>query len=227
MLWILNGVDQISYHAVSRFLPSLSAHRRQTVLAMRSEAARVQRVLAELLLHHAVRTEFGLSELPTVQTGEKGKPFFPDSPALHFNLSHCKTAVACAMDSAPLGVDVQELRSLYRSSPGANPSVYRVLSPFERAWVTDGESESEREGRFLAVWTCKEAYGKAIGCGYLYDLKITEFCPHGESWRQYGYSFELGQTPDYVWALCAQVSLPVKTVSASSFLADETRFFAE
>ena len=227
MLWLLDGVDQISYDAVSNFLPTLSPRRAQTVCSLRSREARVQRILAELLLRRAVRQEFGLSALPALQTGEKGKPFFPDFPALQFNLSHCKNAVACALDTAPLGVDVQELRRLHREDEGQEPSLYRILSPRERTWVTEAACDAERDARFLTVWTCKEAYGKALGCGYLYDLKATEFLPYSEKWRQYGFFFSCGILSDAVWTLCAQTGLPTVTLTASDFLAEAISEYSE
>ena len=227
MLWLLDGVDQISYDAVSCLLPTLSPRRAEAVCSLRSREARVQRILAELLLRRAVLQEFGLSALPALQTGEKGKPFFPDFPALQFNLSHCKNAVACALDTAPLGVDVQELRRLHRGSGGKEPSLYRILSPREREWVTEAGSDAERDARFLTVWTCKEAYGKALGCGYLYDLKSTEFLPNPETWRQYGFFFSCGILSDAVWTLCAQTGLPTVTLTASDFLAEAISEYSE
>ncbi len=220
MLWLLDGVDQISYDAVSCLLPTLSLRREQAACSLRSREAQVQRFFAELLLRRAVRQEFGLPELPAMQAGEKGKPFFPDFPALQFNLSHCKNAVACALDTAPLGVDVQELRPLHRRSGQKEPAIYRILSPRERTWVTEAACDAERDVRFLTVWTCKEAYGKALGCGYLYDLKSTEFLPYPEKWRQYGFSFLCGTLADAVWTLCAQTSLPTVTLTASDLLAE-------
>ena len=119
MLWILEHVDQLNTEAVLSLLPQISEGRRARVLSITHIPAKVRSVLAELLLRRALREEYGLAELPKIETEEKGKPFFPDHPEIHFNLSHCKYAVACALDRAPVGVDAEALGRLLR--PGAQP----------------------------------------------------------------------------------------------------------
>ena len=214
MLWIIEHIDTLDPEAVLRFLPGLSEDRKAAILSMTNGSAQVRSVLAELLLRHALREEYGLKDLPRIEIGEKGKPFFPDLPDLHFNLSHCKTAVVCALDSSPVGVDVQEVRFLRRNGtmPSA-PSVYRILSEKERAWVEAGQTPDEHDRRFTAVWTCKEAWGKALGVGFLYDLKTTEFLPRPEAWRQYGFTFQQSCLSDTVLTLCAAKSLPCRNVT--------------
>ena len=222
MLWILTNIETLDPEAVLRLLPVLSESRRERVLRMRHGPTRVQSVLAELLLRCALREEYGLRELPRIETGEKGKPFFPDRPDLHFNLSHCRAAVACALDTAPLGVDVQEVRSVCRDKhclsaqpdeavprAGKTPPIYRVLSEPKRAWVEAGQTPAEQDRRFTAVWTCKEACGKALGVGALYDLKTTCFLPLVGSWEQSGRLFTHLELEGAFLTLCASSGLPV------------------
>lgn len=213
MLWILDHVEQLNPEEVLVCLPFVSEARRKRILSMGDRTARVCSALAELLLRHSLRAEYGLTDLPRIETGEKGKPFFPDRPDLHFNLSHCKTTVACALDRTPVGVDVQEIRPLRRQD--GPPAVFRVLSDSERAWVTAGETEAEQARRFTAVWTCKEAWGKAKGLGFLYDMKTTDFCPTSALWQQYGCSFQHWDLGGTFLALCAAAPMELRTVSFS------------
>ena len=216
MLWILEHVEQLDPAEVLRLLSHVSEPRRARVLSMKNEAAQVRSILAELLLRHALREEQGLTDLPRIETGEKGKPFFPDRPDLQFNLSHCKTAVACALDAAPLGVDVQEVRPLRRSGKGmALPSSFRVLSASELAWVTEESAPEEQDCRFTAVWTCKEAYGKANGEGFVYDLRSTDFLPRAGSWPQYGFTFTHADLSGTLLTLCSAGPSSLKRVSFS------------
>ncbi|MBR4700634.1 MAG: 4'-phosphopantetheinyl transferase superfamily protein [Oscillospiraceae bacterium] len=212
MLWLLENLETVTFEALEPLLPRISESRRARVLSMKQEQARVQSVLAELLLRHALREEYGLAELPKIETGKKGKPFFPDHPDVHFNLSHCKTAVACALDSAPVGVDVQEIRPLRDRLSSPVPSVYRVLSEKERTWVEAGKTSAEQDRRFTAVWTCKEAYGKAVGEGFLYDLRSTEFLPRKKPWQQSGYLFRYCDLGDTALTLCAEHPLRLRRV---------------
>ena len=256
MLWILEHLDQLNTEAVISFLPRLSEARRNRVLSMKPEGPRVQSVLAELLLRRALREEFGLTELPRIETGEKGKPFFPDYPKIHFNLSHCKYAVACALDRAPVGVDAEALGRLLRPgaqpvsetgdpktsparrgggpppravegsprqqspsgidvrlpSPSSEPLLLRVLSEAERDWVLAGETTKEQDRRFTAVWTCKEAWGKALGVGILYDLKSTCFLPDKGTWKQYDTFFRHFSREKYELTLCSRDPLLCKSI---------------
>ena len=235
MLWILEDIETLDPEAVLRFLPAISEPRRARVLSLTHGPARVRSILAELLLRHALRAEYGLRSLPRLETGEKGKPFFPDRPDLQFSLSHCQTAVACALAPAPVGVDVQEVRPLRRAArplaaasddaaprrdgtlPSA-PPVYRILSEPERAWVEAGETPAEQDRRFTAVWTCKEAYGKALGVGFHYDLRSTCFLPETETWRQYDTSFLHLSREAYELTLCAASALSIQTLTPSDLM---------
>lgn len=212
MLWLLEDLETVTFEALEPLLPRISETRLTRVLSMKQEQARVQSVLGELLLRRALQAEYGLAELPTIQTGKKGKPFFPDHPDVHFNLSHCITAVACALDSAPVGVDVQEIRPLRDKHCLSVPSVYRVLSEKERTWVEAGKTSAEQDRRFTAVWTCKEAYGKALGDGLLYDMKSTSFCPQKHPWPQSGFTFRCIDLENTVLTLCAERSLRLRRV---------------
>ena len=212
MLWLLENMETFTFEALEPLLPRISESRRSRVLSMKQESTRVQSVLAELLLRRALREEYGLGELPKIDTGEKGKPFFPDHPEIHFNLSHCKYAVACALDSAPVGVDVQEYRPLRDKHCTSVPSVYRVLSEKERTWVQAGKTAHEQDRRFFAVWTCKEAYGKAVGEGFLYHLPSTEFLPRKKPWRQSGYLFRYCDLGNTALTLCGEHPLRLRRV---------------
>ena len=254
MLWILEHLDQLNTEAVISFLPRLSEARRNRVLSMKPEGPRVQSVLAELLLRRALREEYGLGELPKIETGEKGKPFFPDYPKFHFNLSHCKYAVACALDRAPVGVDAEAHGRLRRDGalpsaiglkdqgsgirerrdgtlPSAsscrgghwppassNHALFRVLSEAERAWVLAGETPEEQDRRFTAVWTCKEAWGKALGLGILYDLKSTGFLPETGNWRQNAFCFTHLSRGEYELTLCSAKPLSIRRLTPSELM---------
>lgn len=207
MLWLIEDVEHIALSEVSPLFPLLSAERRERVQAIHHEPAAVRSALAELLLRLALRVELGLTDLPRIEIGKKGKPFFPDLPEIQFNLSHCRTAVACVLDTAPVGVDVQEVRRNRREdAPPYLPLVFRILSEKELTWVTASESSDEQDRRFTAVWTCKEAYGKADGNGVLYDLKQTEFLPCPGVWEQYGRRFYHSKTDDLYLTVCTALS---------------------
>ena len=226
MLWLLTQIQTVSFADLAPLLPRISPERRERITQMRVEASRVESALAELLLRHALKEECGVDELPPVYTTGRGKPYFQGHPELQFNLSHCKLAVACALDRSELGVDVQECRALLRrfgrkGEDRALPAIFRVLSDPERAWVLAG-GPYEQDRRFTAVWTCKEAYGKAVGRGILYQLSGKSFLPAEEPWQQYGYTFQHYDLGDAFATLCAARTLPVRILTAEAFLREQT-----
>ncbi|MDE7245291.1 MAG: hypothetical protein K2O18_15150 [Oscillospiraceae bacterium] len=101
-----------------------------------------ERMLSRRLLQTALTRECGLHDVPAMLRAEKGKPYFPDFPGIHFNLSHSHGAAVCALSGAPVGVDVEVLRPAPRRLSG-------------------GLSDEE----FFRLWTAQEATVKYSGEG--------------------------------------------------------------
>ena len=89
-----------------------------------------RREQARELLAWGAERYWGLTPLPELEAGERGKPWFPSCPQNHFNLSHSGSFALCALSDQPVGVDIQEMRAAWRPS-----LVERTCSPEERAWL--------------------------------------------------------------------------------------------
>lgn len=107
--------------------------------------------LADLL-----RAEYGLETLPRMERDERGKPRFPDRPALHFNVSHSGGLLLCGAGGVPLGVDVERVR------PRRAGLARYVLDEGEFQWYQDRGS---RWDVLYSLWTLKEARCKCTGEG--------------------------------------------------------------
>ena len=114
------------------------------------------RAQARDLLALAAKEAWGLSPLPEIALREGGKPFFPAHPGLHFNLSHSGGLALCALDGAPVGVDIQVVKEWRPSLPR------RVCSAEELAWL---EGQPEFWPAFTLLWALKEARVKESGRG--------------------------------------------------------------
>ena len=68
------------------------------------EHKQVQTLCAYALLREMLRREYGLDELPAIEVAGEGKPYFPQYPQIHFNLSHTDGAALCAVSAAVLAV---------------------------------------------------------------------------------------------------------------------------
>jgi len=112
--------------------------------AKQSEAAR--QLLAEIL-----------GETVEVDHNDKGAPYLPSHPEWHISISHCRTAVAVAVDGhKPVGIDIESRRKIN------NSLIERVCTADELAALCDN---TDREMTFLQLWTRKEAVLKCRGTG--------------------------------------------------------------
>lgn len=155
---------------------------------------RVQCVKAFLLLKRALQEDYGLEDVPEFVYGPFGKPRLKGHPEIHFSLSHCRTGVMCAVDSSPVGCDIEAV------PPQADEDV--MLAAFcgkEREAV----QASERPGiEYARIWTAKEAFLKMEGTGICTDLK--ELPPFAETGGA-EFSRGVGEGEKYVWTVCRRL----------------------
>lgn len=96
---------------------------------------------------------------PSVDRDEGGKPYFPDYPEIHFNLSHSGCYAACAIGEKPVGIDVE----CWKARKGGE-RVVRKFHPLEQE-MFQASDETERVRLFHELWVLKESFMKAEGRG--------------------------------------------------------------
>ena len=143
-------------------LGEISEQRRQQALAFKFELGQRQCVLAYQLLKQGLREAYGITENPIFAYNEHGKPSIVGHPEIHFNLSHCKEAVACVIDSSPVGVDVESIRE-YKDGLASYTMNEAELEEIAQA--------SDTAAAFIRLWTMKEATVKLTGTGITDDIK--------------------------------------------------------
>ncbi|MBP5280899.1 MAG: 4'-phosphopantetheinyl transferase superfamily protein [Lachnospiraceae bacterium] len=112
--------------------------------------------------------ELPLRTEPRYCYGEKGKPYFKDSP-LSFSLSHSEDLVFCAIADHEIGVDVQritEVRWEKLAERYFSPQEQDYLGVFakDRAGCFRLSKETSKQ-EFFRLWSRKEAFGKMTGEG--------------------------------------------------------------
>ena len=154
--------DNLERFDVEAALPLLSEERRKQVLRYRYELGRKQSAAAYLLLCRALQQEYGIKKAPVFEYGEHGKPLITGCPDIHFNLSHCREAVLCAVSDRPVGVDVESI-GRYKESLARY-----TMNDNEMAQIAAADSH---DVAFIRLWTQKEAVLKLSGEGLRNDLK--------------------------------------------------------
>lgn len=151
--------------------------------------------------------EAGVDENSTdkIEYNSKGKPFLPDYPDIHFNLSHSGTKALCVISDYEVGCDVETIKCADMKLAG------RFFSSVENEELKKCSSKEEQDRLFYRIWTLKESFLKAVGSGLSIELASFSIIlkNHGISVAQsvdrYCYLFkEFELDPDYCFSLCVR-----------------------
>ena len=142
-----------AYEADLKLLPS---QRYSAAMRYRFTEDRKRCVKAYMLLWRGLREEYGWEDAPVFSFGPRGKPYLAYAPEIHFSLSHTGNAVLCALDSNPIGADIEMTR------PRDLTYLLSVFSEQEKTSILRAERPEERT---MELWTRKESYLKMLGQG--------------------------------------------------------------
>ncbi|MBC6903984.1 4-phosphopantetheinyl transferase [Saccharophagus sp. K07] len=165
--------------------PSLLAHYHQLMTAdehtkwerYRFDKDKHQHLVTRALIRHTLSL-YQPSVAPADWRFEKnqhGKPSIvnPLEKPLFFNLSHTqKLATIAVTHSALVGVDVERIKTVDQVRGLAE----RCFTEEENAYIFRGDADAVL-WRFFKLWTLKEAYLKALGCGMSLSLQALSFSP--------------------------------------------------
>lgn len=189
MVYTFDRLDQYTDEAYEKHLSSLPAWRREKALQYKKLDDRKRSVLAFVLLQHALREEYGIAEIPEFVYNEFGKPSLPDQ-LIHFSLSHCNDAVACAVSDNNIGIDVESIVPY-------NPDVARrVCTAAELEML--GQSDN-KDTDFIKLWTMKESISKFDGRGltmHFNEINIGDYVMLTQEASNYILSVCFGKTSE-------------------------------
>ncbi len=86
---------------------------------------------------------------------EQGKPYLPEHPQLHFNMSHTGDYIAIAFDTQPIGIDIELMKQR------KFPRIAKRIMP-EHCYLQFLESGASAE-EFYMYWCACEALIKQAG----------------------------------------------------------------
>ena len=143
-------------------------------------------------------------ELWLIARKERGKPYFPNQPGLHFSISHSGELWACALSRCPVGVDIQKHTKKRGESDRQTGArllrlAERFFHPKEADWV-----RGDPQKRFFRLWAAKESYVKYTGEGI--GGSFGTFClvpggKEGHNWKAENVWFYGEELPDG-YSLC-------------------------
>ena len=109
-LWAARLERPLTERETEAMLPLLPPERQERLLRIKQSEKRREPLCAYLILRHALWDQYRWRELPPIRLTSLGKPYFPDFPEVHFNLSHTTGAVLVALSGEPVGVDIEHIR---------------------------------------------------------------------------------------------------------------------
>ena len=145
---IFDRMEECTDEAVQAMLPMVSQQRREQALRYRHLFGRFCCLKSWLML-----SAMHIGEMDFLYN-EHGKPYIEGGP--FFSISHCKEAIAVALDDQPIGIDVESIR---RFDPEL---VTRTMNDSEQALIA---ASAHPERAFIRLWTQKEAVLKMEGTG--------------------------------------------------------------
>lgn len=158
---IFTDLERIDDAYVNQCLAWFPTERANAVKAMNFLQGRREKVIAYELLVDLLK-ECGVYDgLPLLQAEEGRKPFLTNYPDIHFNMSHCKTAVAVAVCDRPIGIDIECPHKI------SDALMERVCHPEELIQI---KSAQDPTLAFIRLWTRKEAVIKYFGSSICTDL---------------------------------------------------------
>ncbi len=158
-VYAMSQAEKLERHIFERFLSLLDVEKQNRILRFRRWQDAQRSLLGDILVRAVICQQLQCSNRELVFSKNKAeKPFIKNSSQLHFNLSHAGEWVVVALDSSPVGIDVERVRSL------DGDIAKFILSPRDYQELTS-KKESERASFFYELWTMQESYIKYMGKG--------------------------------------------------------------
>jgi 4'-phosphopantetheinyl transferase len=74
---------------------------------------KMRSLIGDMLIRQMLFSHFGYVSLKEPFTLDRfGKPYLEGQSGMHFNLSHAGDWIVCAVDSSPIGIDVEQIQSM-------------------------------------------------------------------------------------------------------------------
>ncbi|MBD3860013.1 4'-phosphopantetheinyl transferase superfamily protein [Bacillus sp. 28A-2] len=161
----LQHLDEINAQKqIDQLKPFVSPEKRGAAERFRFLIDARRTLLGEVLVRQLIHDMYNLPiDQIVFETEGNGKPVVRHIPSFHFNLSHSGDWVVCAVDDAPVGIDIEEIKPIDLAI------AKRFFSADEYQDLLSQPPERQ-EAYFFHLWSMKEAFIKLTGKGISYGL---------------------------------------------------------
>ena len=189
MIYFFDNYDNFFAEDFADLLP---VRRREKFEKLKKKRDRENCVISYLLLKKALGN-LGICDFETA-VGENGKPYLLNRPDIFFNISHSDSGVAVVVDTAPVGIDIQDI------VPVRDGVIERCFSQKEKD-IIYASATPERE--FTKRWTLKESAVKYHG-ETVANLKDYSFEGAENIFAKYGKKFTVHERKNLFISVCGE-----------------------
>lgn len=205
IVYYFDELDSISWSSdQATFSHLLSQQRKKKIQRLKKQANQKESAIAYVLLRLAVYETTGYKTILEFDETTQKRPRLNCDLGLYFNLSHCKECVVCGLSKEDIGVDVQDIvpyTTEYQS----------ILTPDELEYIRHTPSN---DIAFSRIWTLKESYGKALGCGICYTLNQVSMIDKNQFVSELnGYQVTSFVMNKYIISVCAKSTPVLKKIT--------------
>lgn len=183
-LWAARLERALTEQETERILRILPPNRRERLMKLRQEEKRREPLCAYLILCLALWELYQWRGFPEMAENSMGKPYFPEHPGVHFNISHTTGAVLVGVSDQPVGVDIERIR------PVSQRTMRRL-------------ADVSTEQDFFRNWVRREARTKRSGNGIGTMMRSETPLQQGE------FYYELDTFPGYVAGVATRDKAPL------------------
>lgn len=170
---VFDNMAEATDAEISRLFPLVSRQRAEYALRYKHSFGQFAALKSYTMLVDLLRRSgFSAADTDFVYN-EHGKPFIAGAP--DFSISHCRKAIAVAINEYPVGIDIETIRH-------ADEALVRhTMNEAECTYIYGGEAVESVSGivvpeptanwAFSILWTQKEAVLKLKGTGIISDLR--------------------------------------------------------
>ena len=168
MKWYKYDIKDLTENEYNKWYSLMSEEKQLRVDKFRFEDDKKRTVAGEMLARKAISD--WCSVLPqsiVFENDEHSKPY-AKGLSVHFNISHSKDMVVCAVDDKLVGIDIEKIRHI-------DLAVARRICTEEELCYIFGHTKDNQDftlladnevfKRFFEIWTAKEASVKCSGVG--------------------------------------------------------------
>ena len=188
-------IDQdLAERDYKKFLKLVSKEKQERIGHFHFYKSAQTALLADILARYEICKRTGLANWQLhFSENEYGKPFLVNDPHVQYNLSHSGKYIAFAIDSKPVGIDVEQIK----------PIDFKIANRFftadENHYITSQRVEMKTIA-FYRIWTKKESYIKLEGKGL--SIALSSFSVLDNPIQKYRYHNMLEDRDDAVCSVC-------------------------